>query len=283
MKKWLCVLMAFLCLLLCGCSGGIMVTGSYDHADRYSVGGFIYDAASVRSVEIHWISGSVTLTESDAARLTVAEEESGLSADQQMRWLLEGDTLRIQFCQSGYKGIFKQKKALNMQLPQGVDLKVNGTSADVKLGDHTLQEMALDTVSGGITAGNLRAEELRVNTVSGNIRAGLVDLRDEMKIDSVSGDITVEAVKAREVEINSISGNVSLALYQCGGADIDTISGDVALYAPHDQGVRVEYSTASGKVNGQKSKSGSQTLGSGATDCKAEISTVSGDITLGEK
>ncbi len=95
MKKTLFVLvLTALCLTLCAC--GFTAGGAYPNADKYAVGNFTYDAASVEAVDISWISGCVELVESDGATLNVSEKQDGLTDDQLMRWWLDGTPRRIQ-------------------------------------------------------------------------------------------------------------------------------------------------------------------------------------------
>ena len=161
-------LIAALCLALCGCS--FSVASTYEKAEQYQTGDFEYDAAQVDEVIVNWSSGQVFLSEG-AGRLQAREESKDLTGDQRMRWLLDGRTLRIQFCKSGYRGVIRPAKVLSLQVPKGVRLQVNVTSGSMDLGDISARAFELNATSGAIRTGALRAEEdLKAEATSGSVR-----------------------------------------------------------------------------------------------------------------
>lgn len=305
MKKVLFFLMILaLCLTLTGCSVLGAVSGRrYDQADRYHAGSFTYAATDVRKVDINWVSGTVNLREADGETLSVTEDAAGLSTAQQMHWLLDGDTLRIQFCKSGYSGSIPGKKLVTVEIPREIALQASVTSGTVLMGSHTLQSLDAGCTSGSIEAGelqvsgelkagctsgsihigNTKAGSVSLGATSGSLTAALLDAGSDFSAGCTSGRITVEAVKADSVKAASTSGDMHLGLYQCGSAEIGATSGDIRLTIPAGQGVTVDFGTASGRLNGQKVQTHSERVVLGDGSCPVKVGTTSGSLTIEEK
>ncbi len=157
------VLMSLPVLSMTGCGSGYMVTNAYDHSENYSTGNFTYEAELVDHVSISWYLGVVEVRESDTAVLNVSETGENLPQAEQLHWYLDGDELRIEFCESGYYGRFENSdKHLTIEVPKNVTLTVSNSSGVVTLGEHPLKELDLQTVSGNFSAGNLTAEKISI-------------------------------------------------------------------------------------------------------------------------
>ena len=286
MKKFVCLLLiAALALGLCGCSFSFSFSSSarYEKANQYSVGSFTYDPAQIDAVEIHWQSGNLYLREAAGNALAVTEKDEGYSEDQQMRWLLDGRTLKIQFCKSGYSGSFTGEKRLDVEIPANIDLSVEQSSGDLSMGEHTLKALKAAHTSGNMRIGNSHADTLQIAATSGNLDAGLLDVKGDFDLAATSGNSTVEAVKAQRVKAAATSGNISLGLYQCGGVEIACTSGNVRLVIPRENGAAIDFATSSGDLNGRdvEHKKATLTVGDGA--CPVKVATTSGNLTVEEK
>ena len=320
MKKMICgLLMIALCLSFCGC--GFSASASYPHAEMYTVGNFTYDAATVHAVEINWTSGRVELSESDGDKLAVTETTQGLTEDQQMRWWLDGSTLRIQYWKSGYTGtLVNKEKRVTVEIPKDISLNVHVTSGEIRAENHQLKDMVLQATSGEIQTGAVNADSITVQATSGELKAGplraqgklsmqctsgsiRIDnaMADTVTLESTSGNVTagpvdaksltvgvtsgkikLEAVKAETAIINSTSGDVSLGVYQCGKVDISCNSGDVTLSTVHGSGATVNFKTNSGSLNGKDAKKNAQQIiGDGASI--VNVNTTSGDLKITDK
>ena len=320
MKKWMCGLMIImLCLTFCAC--GFTASASYPNADKYTVGNFTYDAASVDTVEINWTSGRVELMEADGAALNVTEKTDNLTDDQLMRWWLDGKTLRIQYWKSGYTGTLNNaQKRVTVEIPKDITLTVHVTSGEIITGDHRLKTAALEATSGEIKLGAVNADEITLQATSGELHAGplraakqitmictsgkieidnamadAVTLQStsgaivsgpidakEFTVNCTSGDIKLDAVKAENAKVRSTSGDVKLGVYQCGTVSIGSTSGDVTLTPVHGAGMTVDYSTNSGSLNGKGGeKKYHEVIGDGLSP--VTVNTSSGDLRLKEQ
>lgn len=254
-KNVFVILTAALPLLLSGCgvwplqAADDIKGDTYENADQYAVGDFTYAAADVDAVEINWRAGSVELTESDETTLSVAESGKDLDADTQMHYLLDGRTLRIQFCRSGANVHVKgADKALTVELPKDIDLVVYNTAADIYAETLDQRSVFLSSFSGKLDCGALAADSINLSSSSGSISADRVT-GDSLGVESTSGKIEVgNTVLSGAFEITSVSGKVTVGELNAGTLAVTTTSGDVDVGAvPCCPGIGI--TTTSGKLS----------------------------------
>ena len=226
MKKIIVIgLTATVCAFtMVGC--GEMIYEKYERADAYSVGDFTYDSATVKSLEIDWVAGKITLVESDKATLSVYEKNPAEDDADKVHYLLEGGALKIQYCKSGKWGsIAERNKALTVEVPSGISIEIDAVSADVQAETLTAREISVSTVSGEVEGNAWTADEVEVETTSGNLQVGLIS--------------------ATGISVETTSGEVAFSMEK-GRAEVDTVSGDVTIKLPEGVGARIEYETVSG-------------------------------------
>ena len=184
-------------LLLSGC--GLHIRPSlglsginYEHPEKYTVGGAAF-TDSVEQVEIHWLSGSVTVTGHKGNEIRFSEKANrNLTNDLSMHYWLDGSTLRIQFCRSGKWNLNGLEKDLTLQLPERLldSLEVDTVSARVNLEGLAVKEMELDSVSGAVRLRDCQVtHRAMVDTTSGSVKAELTAALREWKADTVSGSV----------------------------------------------------------------------------------------------
>lgn len=225
-------------------------TINYVNESKYSVGNFEYQASDIDKIEINWIFGNITIVESDKENLSVSEDESGLKTNQQLRYLIEGRTLIIQFWKSKYRGnLSNHKKDLTIEIPKGIKVEI-------------------EQVSGNIESDTLNLESLDIEIVSGNTRIDALSA-NELKIDSVSGNINIKSIKSDDIDIDIVSGNVNLGFASVKEADIDSVSGDIVL-SLDGMGATIDFSSVSGHYRNEKK------IGDGS--CDITVNTTSGNL-----
>lgn len=265
MKKRIPLLIAILLALGLLCPAALAARMErYANADQYIAGNFDNRAADVQRVEIHWIAGSVTLTQSSADTLRASEIASGVSGELQMRHLLLDGVLYIQFCQAGtqYSGLFSTpQKALTVEIPAGIALSVETRSADIRLGNHQLTDVTLQSTSGSIQAEHLIAEQFSATSTSGSLNIAAADALHAMTLHSISGSIEAGGLRADTLTMNTTSGSVQLALHNNLGATVDYRSTSGSFRCD-------DYRTVNDQI----------TLGDGA--CKLRVRTTSGNLEI---
>lgn len=307
MKKLLLLAAAAVCtVVLTGCFGsGTFTSFTYDHPERYSIGpGQV--TQPVKHLDIQWVAGPVKLRYGTGEEVSFTEKANEtLSKSTAMHWWLDGDTLRLRFCESGRVQLGHLEKTLTVTLPAGVileDVEISSVSGAIDAPQLHAGEVELATTSGGVDACIYGAESVRAATVSGTVRletpgeleelsaattSGTIDLTaervEELSVGTVSGAVTVTARQADRGDIGTTSGSVDVTLSNADGRwEIGTVSGSVDLTIPEDADVTVEYSTTSGSFRTAipMRQEGKKTFTAGRGGEEWKIHTTSGSLEI---
>ena len=280
-------------LLLSGC--GLHIRPSlglsginYEHPEKYTVGGAAF-TDKVEKVEIHWLSGSVTVTGHRGNEIRFSETANrNLTNDLSMHYWLDGSTLRIQFCRSGKWNLNGLEKELTLQLPERLleSLEVDTVSARVNLEDLKMEDLELDTVSGAVRLRDCQvSDRARVDTTSGSVKAALTGALREWKADIVSGSVELIVPEVKAFDVNTTSGSVSLTAESAPkDLDVDSVSGSVTLCLPADGDFTLDFDTVSGSFSSDlafKTEGSRRIFGRGTGDYS--IDTLSGSVNIEEK
>ena len=231
MKKTIeLILLAVICVFaLTGCT----VLGTrytYDHAGKYTAGGTKI-SQEVRNLDISWIDGNVEFRYHGESSVELSEtSEKRMSADTELRWWLDGDTLRIQYCRAGKRLMGGLGKTLTVTLPEEIRLEevvVKGLSCNLSMPSVNIKKAVLQIVSGDIT----------VDGRVGNLR-----------VDTVSGNVSYRASSPGPVKIVTVSGDVSCAVDGKPDLKIDTVTGFVGVSVQEGSGYTVKFSSVSGQM-----------------------------------
>lgn len=244
---------------------------------------------TVRSIEIHWESGSIHVSAYDGD--SVKLRETGARADDTMRWRCEDGKLVVH----AHKSLFTfklggYKKDLELLLPVGIynKLAFNTASADITLEGEglTFGELDADSASGDLKVADCTVESLSFDSASGACSLSNCDV-DSFDMDTASGEADLDG-SFRSIEIDSVSGALVL------NTDIvpdeisfDSTSGSAAVTLPADAAFRAELDSVSGKlrVSGFTADYSDDDVcyvgGKGAAEY--DFNTVSGDVKIHAK
>ena len=299
MKKYIFILSIICVVCLCSCFN--FHTGTvYVNADRYTAGSFSYRAGDVDRVCISYVSGDVTVVQTDNRTLGVTETGNGLSEAQEMHWYLDGRTLRIQFCKSGYTGKMpSNSKKLTVEIPYGIELEVGVTSGDVTFatdievmkadfgatsGDYKVKAVRTSSFNFGATSGSvtmdaLYADKANFGSTSGNTAVSLIQA-EKISFGSTSGSTKLSGIRASKVNGGSTSGNITLSFEYCENLDIGCTSGNVRITKLPENGASIKYDKTSGtlKADGYMVKNNWMVFGDGG--CSMTIDTTSGNLII---
>lgn len=261
---------------------------TYSKAEKYTSG----DAEitkPVKNLDIDWVNGKVNIAYHRGSSIEISEKSNKpISKDLQMRWYLDGDTLRIRFAKAGFLLNGNQPKDLTVTLPEGTafgDVDISATSATLSIPDLQAEFLKLDVTSGEIFAA-AKAKEITCSAASGKIdlmmedteiikahaASGTIilgaDASDKMDVsttsgsiritmkkagtvhaDSTSGDIYAELGDVKKAKIESTSGDVQVKAASLETLKIDTTSGNVKASLPTDPGFTAHLDTFSGKID----------------------------------
>ena len=290
--KWSVITLILIAILVIGLifnglRSGFSGLTSYEDTDEYSVG-----AASIKekidSLDINWISGSVRIEvyDGDAVEL---RETSVSDTDDALRYVVRGGKLTVQYRKSSSWFSFfghVSEKDLTVMVPRDMaadmkDVTVETTSADISVTSLSVnEELRIDTVSGDVSLEDVTTKDLACGTVSGEITAENLTAVS-VSIDTVSGDTHVGG-DVSKVEFDSTSGDLELhSTAKLSSVDTDTVSGDVTLVIPEDNGFTAELDTVSGELScddGLKKQKDKYIYGDGSADFSFE--SVSGCVNI---
>ena len=294
------VLICAVCVLT-GCFNGwfnISSYGTYKDANKYSVGSFSYSASSVDKVCIDYVSGDVTLVQSANRTMNVTENDRRLSDDQKVHWYLDGKTLYIRFCKSGYRGKFpNNSKKINIEIPFDIDLEVGITSGDVTFatdveaksvslgatsGDFKVRtirtgEFQMGCTSGSVSMDALYATKASFGSTSGNTNVNLIHA-ETVKVGSTSGNTVLGKIHVSDVNVAGTSGNITLGFEYCENLSIGCTSGNIRIEKLPSNGAAIKYEKTSGTLKADSYMVKDNRMVFGAGGCKMEIVTTSGDL-----
>ncbi len=189
----------------------------------------------IRNLDIDWASGEVHIIASESAEQISFEESYDGNEDARLRWVVDGETLKIRF------------RARNSLISFGSLNKKLTVTIPASLAQH-LDKVKIGTASAEVNVSGLQAEILDVDTASGRLE--LDGTYGELSVDTASGSVTF-AGSCRKINIDTASGRIRLTpgdLWE--DIDIDTASGNIELWLPEsEKGFSVDYDKASGKFS----------------------------------
>ena len=242
-KNILILLVLVLLVVLYGCREGV---GKYTYGDsrRYTAGAGEIDGR-VDAVDISWIDGSVRIACHNGDEVILREEaDSRLSGAKELRWWLDGRTLRVKYAESGFRTSKGLDKELTVLLPEVLleELTVSVVSAEVDVEDVAADRVEFTSVSGHVQADLRRASQVKADSVSGRVNLCFGSAPEAIDVDSVSGDVTLALPRSSgfTAGVDSVSGsvrgdfpmeNLGKGRYVGGNGecdiDVDTVSGSV--------------------------------------------------------
>lgn len=264
-----------------GCS---WVTGlNYASADRYTVGPGSLDAAAITAIEVNWVDGEVIFAQGAENAVSFSETSSQqLNEEWQLRYYLDGSTLRIQYCEGGISIRPTLNKVLTLTLPASLsldDMNVNGVSSDIKIPDIMANRLDISTTSGNVELNRAVVPTIRINSVSGDIKAADVEA-DTLDVSTTSGDIRFDGSALKSISCNTVSGSIRLSPGETfTRLDANSTSGDITLDIPESVGFRAHHSSVSGdfSCNAPVQTQNKTAIYNGG-GAEIEFSTVSGDM-----
>ena len=298
------------CLVLLA-AGSVWLFGrsagtAYANAEMYTAGNTAV-SSPVERLDVEWTAGKVRIVYGEGSEVLVEETGDGaIPEDRQLRWWLDGTTLRIRYEKPGLRLFnFNRGKTLTLTLPRGLELTaadIRTVSADMELDGAGAGEISLASVSGDI-AGSVRCAKLTVtstsgdveldsektaeceaSTTSGGVSLALRDGADKVTVASVSGKVDFRAGDVKEAKVSTTSGGIRLELSgSYNDLSLSTVSGDVTAVLGAATGFTLNVETTSGSFSSAlplTSEGRTRIYGDGSA--KFSVHTVSGDVRLEE-
>ena len=228
-------------------------TWSNGNDTKYTAGNGEVSAAGITQLSINWVSDSVTVEYYDGNTISFSEPEHS-DLDYALRYLVDGNELKINYCKSGLKwtlGALRDKD-LTVYLPKGLvldEIDIETISADVALNGLTAKEIELNAISGNINAfGSFT--NINVETVSGGAEIIALTKPTSMDFETVSGRMKVyipEDISGFTVTYDSVSGGASVN-------DFEVSMPQSKTYKYGDGSTRIDFESVSGNIEIKKAK-----------------------------
>lgn len=228
---------ALVCAALFGSHGVLSVRPSYNWGSAAQTGDASIDASAVRNLSIDWAAGQVDVIVVDDAqtngKIELAETlTAGASRAQEMRWLLDGDTLRVDYG-SGWSCASVGHKDLQVRIPRSAAeslgiVEVDGASGQYNLKGFSCKRLEVDLASGQVEGESLVARNLSVEVASGQARiAGSFADRVEVEVASGGVEVACEGSCPLAVDGSLASGHAYITVPEGSGfaAHVERVSG----------------------------------------------------------
>ena len=290
-KSRILIIALIVCLVGLGAGALLIFSDSigltYANAEKYTAGETTV-TEPVENLNVNWKSGNVKIVYHAGEGIRVSETGNReIKGEDELRWWLDGATLRIQYAKSGRFRLFVLKSA-----------KIHTTSGDLDIPALNADETELEVTSGDIKAA-ADTRTMKVSATSGDLDITLTGETDTVAIDVTSGRINAELEnakrvtvkstsggirvtgKAGEAEVSATSGNIDVRFSTIERLKINVTSGDVVAALPETPGFTCEATMTSGSFKSDiavTNNGNTYTCGDGSMKC--EIHTTSGNIRI---
>lgn len=226
-KNLVSILLGLIPLGLTSCGLKMSV---YPDAEKYTAGNIEYSDVEVNTIDIVWLSGSLTLVEDeDATGITISEDTDLIEKEALVHSYFHDGILSVKYFYSGYWcNTFNYKKDLTITYKPGLDsLKVSLTSGSLKAESIHAKEFDLNLTSGFVDISSLVSEKADTDLTSGSVIFGKV-VADEFDVDMTSGKAVVNYEAINKSSFSLTSGEIVMTLPSDGGTvKVSKTSGSV--------------------------------------------------------
>lgn len=237
-------------------------------------------SATIRELKINWTSGKVHIAYHSGNTILISEKTTGkISDDMRMRWRVEGDTLIIEYDQSGFHlfSLLPHEKELTVTLPEHYTLEkanISATSADLDIPALYADSVKLKSTSGDIRA-RVTARTIKGEMTSGDMELQVMSAAEEIKLEATSGDIVLESAwDAGKTIIKTTSGKIQAALKQTEEFKANATSGDIHAILGETKKAKLE--ATSGKITAEISRMNELEIRTTSGNVAAHLPTVPG-------
>jgi DUF4097 and DUF4098 domain-containing protein YvlB len=269
--------------ILGGCGFGWTTSYIYENGEQY-VAGDREISDKIEAIDIDYLSGDVTLTESSSDAFIITET-SGKELDDILKvhtWV-DGSTLYVKYCASAKKlDINLLSKKLTIGVPKGTNLnnlKMHVSSGDV---DAVCSSKNIDIhcSSGDVHLDQKgKSDIINAHTSSGRVELN-IESADKVDVAVSSGKIKINALDITEINSKTSSGDSVYTFTKTPvTSNLKASSGDITINLPKDADLSADLDTSSGDVSYELAfaKNGDNYVcGSGANKLTAHTS--SGDV-----
>ena len=189
---------------------------SYADADKYLIGSQTY-TGELKTLDIDWISGQVTLIEDSTATSISVVEENDLPDEKKVHSYFHDGILNIKYWESGLRARFidSSQKHLYVTYPSLENLDVDLTSGKLATGKITAKTVNVDLTSGSMDFDGITCDTINADLTSGSITINNLETGTG-EFDCTSGSITIQHSKADSLSFDLTSGKIDLTIPEKG-------------------------------------------------------------------
>lgn len=226
-------------------------TSDYESLNAtYSADGkYSFSAADIKSLDLKWVAGSVTVLIGEEDTVLLQETGSyAINENTALRYGVSDGVLTVQYCKKGYIGKLPEKKLL-LTIPRSLalgmeDFSFSGASSSLTANDLIGKSCDIAIASGEIALSDCTFADVECASSSGSVsyKGSFLDC----SMSSASGDLSVISVSsAEELELSASSGDVFFS-GACAKIELNATSGAVRCTGVNAK--EAAFSTASGRI-----------------------------------
>ncbi len=197
----------------------------------YQTGEIHLENGVINMVEIDWVGGNIDIEQSSDGKI-YAQQEGGVEKGNAFCYKIEGDTLHIQDCAKMRDRARAGNKTLRLEIPEGLQLDIEGQETEITIGILTLAELSVETTTGNLSAEKITCDKAEFETQYGGFYLG---------------ELVANALKA---EVGDGELKVGLSMPTC--AEILSRSGDVRVFLLGGLGVKVRMDGGQGSISSKR-------------------------------
>jgi len=245
----------------------------YRYDERgYTVGEGSIPYDRITAIDLDWIDGKIEIVTCGDTYVSLTESaDAELPDSAKLRWRVdENGVLSIKYRKSSWFlgfGFENRNKTLILRIPERML--------------PTLESLSVETVSSAVSVDSVTATSFEYENVSGDLTVTNCSF-GRCEMEARSGDMNLSDSKIGVAKIELISGDLELDSNDCPTSlDIESTSGEVALWLPVNSSFTLFYETASGQLASDFSMQKlTDRYVCGIGGATFEIETVSGDLYL---
>lgn len=259
----------------------------YDNGHEYTVGASDLPMDSFASISVDWFKGSVNIISYNGDTVKIEEASvDDIEEKYELRWRVKENTLYIKPCKSTNGWNLTSEiptKDLYVYIPEALAVKMNKIKVDtasacISITEITATEIDTTTASGDTWLEKCGAVDIDVESVSGYVNLTETNV-GKIDAETVSGNVEIMGT-VMDLSADSISGTVLLCTNEAPqSAEISTVSGEIKIQLPDNDGFNIELDYVSGKFTSDfplTINNDNQTYGNGSRHYDFE--TVSGNV-----
>ena len=226
------------------------------------------NADAIRNLDIEWVAGTITISPQEGIYELIATENNG-NEKYQMVYAVNGDTLKIRFCEDSIKF---SSIGINSTMSKDLHIAVPA--------DWNCDELSIDAAASNVTINDLKIKDMEFDGASGQLGFYGCNVFN-LDIDTVSGNVEFDGT-LENLDFDAASACFYGTIHNCPTQLLmDSLSGKLNLSLPSDCGFTLHKDSLSGSFSSDFEiviQGDARVHGDGK--CKIDISGLAGEVII---